>query len=203
MNNAIVHPTLKFYKFYNVPLAREIRRQAELTDVEWHKNSLGPSPAYHGDLKPAPWMDQTRTWLQSCLDAVTQEDLPENLTCAVTEMWLTKSQQHNQIHKHTHQLSVYSGVFYLQDSPGGTDFEITPWYFEKWPQMILPFAKKSMIKYHSPCKEGHLIIFPSHIWHSTQALDSEQTRYSLAFNSFWNGCLSRDRSVKLTVHSTD
>lgn len=204
MINAITMPVLNFYRFYNVPLARQIRREIADSGAKWRRAQVLENMAYHSDLDQAnmPGQQDLQTWFQQCLDQVVSADLPPNYGCTVTEMWMTRTEQGQAMHHHSHPLSVYSGVFYLQDSEGSTDFTMSTWFHERWPQMVLPAPmNQSQPQWSSPCREGHLIIFPSHIFHRQRALEQALTRYTVAFNSFWSGQLSDQNSTRLWVRS--
>jgi hypothetical protein len=211
MTNVIVQPVLNFYKFYNVPLARRVRQEIEQGPLNDWISSFGPAGseleknhAHHHDLKDQlACLPEVRAWIQSCLDQVAQDDLPQDAGCGLTEMWLTRSVKEQKGHVHMHPLSVYSGIFYLQDSPGGTDFYIPKWYHDRWPQMTLPATFFERPSTRVPTREGHLIIFPSHIHHGLAPYQGDDVRYSLAFNSFWRGQISDRRSLRLWLDSQE
>ena len=206
MSKVIVQPVLNFYKFYNVPLAKQIREEIELKGGQWRRNPAMDNIAFHSDLdhEILPSMTVLKSWFQSCLDEVVAADLPEGYGCSVTEMWMTRTQQGQAMHTHVHPLSVYSGVYYLQDSAGSTDFMLSTWFHERWPQMVLPHAiKPTQREWSSPCRQGHLIIFPSHIFHRQQPLSQDETRYTVAFNSFWSGQLCNHHTARLWVQSQE
>ena len=201
MTQRITQPVLNFYRFYNVDLAREIKAEILAKTLDWIK--VGEGLADHCDLEPTTLasMARLRAWLQTCLDQVTEQDLPPGMTCTPTELWLTRTQEGEHMHQHSHPMSVYSGVFYLQDSSGSTEFTLPSWLSERWPQMVYPRSVGDHATWSSPCREGHMIIFPSHVFHRQRPLSEPGPRYSLAWNSFWQGTLSDQRSLRLRVQS--
>lgn len=215
MNTVIVQPVLNFYRFYNVPLARRLLE--EIKELEWQEQAepklIDPKiswdhPALEKSAASARLDPHTLAsrqelvaWLQSCLDEVVQAEQPQGFGCKITETWMTRTQHDQQMHDHTHPFSVYSGVLYLQDSEGSTHFRIPTWLHEHWPQMVPGSLRHhtSYVNYTSPCRQGHLLIFPSHVKHGQTPYQAHDQRYSVAFNSFWAGEISADRSTRLWI----
>ena len=116
---------------------------------------------------------------------------------------------------HTHPNSLLDGVFYLTSSdssksadsynphhfahkkekinasPGDTVF----YHQDPWKDNLFyaPQEKKGL-KYIEQAKAGKLILFPSNIFHGVVPYNNEagEDRYTIAFNAFPYGNLSRD-----------
>lgn len=107
----------------------------------------------------------------------------------ITQSWgnfSTKNQFH---HKHHHPNSFISGVFYLE-----ADQEKDKIFFfndrrnqiDVMPQEWNVYNSKSWF-YQTPV--GLLLLWHSHLEHSVDAIDTDRTRVSIAFNSFLMGSL--------------
>jgi len=102
----------------------------------------------------------------------------------VTQSWTNYTENGQYHHKHAHPNSFVSGVFYIQ-----SDKEKDKIYFYKdgYQQIKFPPSEWNVWNSESWWFEvgtGDLILFPSSLTHMVQTVESEQTRISLAFNTF-------------------
>ena len=103
----------------------------------------------------------------------------------ITQSWVTKNLRSNSQEIHTHPGSVVSGVFYIKcpQNSGDIEFNRGKSVFEI---QVNEKCQNSWIsdRYTYPSKTGNLLLFPSNLLHSVRSNESEEERYSLAFNSF-------------------
>ena len=98
----------------------------------------------------------------------------------LTTSWFTKTPPNKMITTHYHTNSLWSGVFYYEDSDHLT--------LSRGPNQI--FAQTSVQdpelmmcgEVHFPAMKGKMIIFPSTLNHHVRPNKTEKTRYSLAMN---------------------
>tara|TARA_Y100001951_G_C11248245_1_gene244750 strand:+ start:340 stop:969 length:630 start_codon:yes stop_codon:yes gene_type:complete len=98
----------------------------------------------------------------------------------LTTSWFTKTPPNKMITTHYHTNSLWSGVFYYEDSDHIT--------LSKGPNQI--FARSRVQEpelmmcgdIHFPAMKGKMIIFPSNLLHHVKANKTEKIRYSLAMN---------------------
>jgi uncharacterized protein (TIGR02466 family) len=122
----------------------------------------------------------------------------------ITQSWInyTRKIEHHQ--RHMHPNSYLSGVLYV----AGDDLDYI--MFENplvASQQIQIYADKPAQRnpyntYMSmvPIKPGDIVLFPSTLYHSTGARDSEKPRISLAFNTFIDGLIgSYERITELDL----
>ena len=114
----------------------------------------------------------------------------DKLAFNITQSWLNLTQPGQQHHKHLHNNSVISGVFYLQVNPN-TD-GIT--FFNSIPQQSIYIDVKKYNHYNSGSwrvlvKEGDLLLFPSQIYHNVEPVIPPVPRISLSFNVFPRGTI--------------
>lgn len=110
---------------------------------------------------------------------------PKNDTrLKITQSWLnwTKPGQHH--HKHAHPNSLISGCYYVN-----ADKKTDRIYFyrEGYQQFKFPPVDWNMYNSDSwwfPVESGDLILFPSSLTHMVQPVEGNDTRISLAFNTF-------------------
>jgi len=119
----------------------------------------------------------------------------ENVDVYITQSWLNYTKQNESHHVHEHPNSFLSGVLYLQ-----TCEEDKIYFYKKKYQQISPNIK-NWNNYNSsswwfPVKNGDIILFPSELTHSVDIKKQNNTRISLAFNTFVKGTLGLN--VELT-----
>ena len=115
-----------------------------------------------------------------------------------TGSWINVHKPNDASPKHVHCNSCFSGVFYLRapDNSGGLKFSSghETGYHTTSTTYGLPVMHNALNCAHfvKQTFNNLLVIFPSHLIHSTEKNNSEQDRYSLAFNYFVEGELGND-----------
>ena len=104
--------------------------------------------------------------------------------------------EHSQIHYHGG--SLLSGVYYpiLPDNSGHIAFHKSGIYTNIFHQSIrFEYEENNNLtaeKYVLNLNEGTIVIFPSHLDHSVQKNNSNEKRYSIAFNFYVRGKFGRE-----------
>jgi len=127
--------------------------------------------------------------VQTEIDVFCEEIMGEEASLTPTQSWLNFNPTSSKHEKHFHTNSIISGVIYIRtnDKTGNINFHKP---FEKF-NMIMNKIK-TYNKYNfehvyftpEPCQ---LFLFPSFLNHSVNKNESEVTRISLAFNTFYSG----------------
>jgi uncharacterized protein (TIGR02466 family) len=112
----------------------------------------------------------------------------ENVDVYITQSWLNYTKQNEFHHVHEHPNSFLSGVLYLQ-----TCEEDKIYFYKKKYQQISPKIKNwnsfNSSSWWFPVKNGDIILFPSELTHSVDIKKQDNTRISLAFNTFLKGTI--------------
>ncbi|HDZ09971.1 putative 2OG-Fe(II) oxygenase [Pseudohongiella sp.] len=144
-------------------------------------------------LDTAP-MQSIRAVLQAHLDQFFKItfNTTNNVSLQITQSWLTRSQQGDAHHTHTHPNSVVSGVLYINLAPkDGINFyrnEDNLWY-----ELIRQEdSYYNALRYFVQTGIGDIILFPSNIRHGVNAVTENIDRVSLSFNTFFSGELGRE-----------
>jgi len=140
--------------------------------------------------------DVKKTFL-GCLDECLTKigGVKNGSSLRITQSWLNYSKKNQWHHKHSHQNSFLSGVFYVNADP-----EKDRIYFYKDGYQQIRFLIAEWNKFNSdswwlPVKSGQLIIFPSHFTHSVAPVETEDARVSLSFNTFPVGNIGNNESL--------
>ena len=140
-------------------------------------------------------------WFQNCIDEVASTKF-KNEQLKICDSWLTKTQLYQSSKIHYHAMSILSGVFYFEDfEKSSIKFYFTDPVIEKF-EIFLGGQNDMTFKQEKTIQPqfGKLLIFPSYVSHEIQMNTSIKTRYSLSFNTFFNGEVSNQASRRLHIH---
>jgi len=148
-----------------------------------------PIPYYHHELF---------TWFDDCLNTISKNHF-DDIKLTICDSWLTKSNLGQYAIPHTHQLSIYSGLFYLSThNTAETVFE----YQDSTIKNLLGNVRiySPLNKFISKSEKNKLVIFPSDMLHSVNInKDVRQTRHTIAFNTFYDGVISSIKTGLLDI----
>jgi uncharacterized protein (TIGR02466 family) len=113
----------------------------------------------------------------------------------LTQSWANYTEAGQFHHKHSHPNSLVSGVFYPQ-----ADRAVDKIYFYKdgYERIKVPAVEYNPYNSESWWFEvgaGDLILFPSSLTHMVQIKEGDNTRISIAFNTFVKGYIGSDESL--------
>ena len=118
-----------------------------------------------------------------------------NITPYITQSWLNYTETNQYHHKHAHQNSLVSGVFYINcheeldkikffnDNYKTIKLEIKDWNL--WNSETWWFTVKT----------GDIIMFPSSLTHMVETKEGNNTRISLALNVFIKGKIGSNKNL--------
>ncbi len=119
----------------------------------------------------------------------------------IINSWINIHKKGDWSQSHLHKNSCFSGVYYLNvpKNSGNISFDKT---------IVLNNLSTSTISYDYDeanyinadkvkfkVEEGLILFFPSTIYHNVDKSNSDEERYSLAFNFFADGLVGKDESV--------
>jgi len=121
-----------------------------------------------------------------------------NIEIYITQSWLNYTETNQYHHKHEHPNSVVSGVFYF-DSDIKND-KILFSHPITYTQIVPEIDKEKFNLWNSrtwwfPVETGNLFMFPSSTTHQVQTKQGNNTRISLAFNTFYKGSVGSNDSL--------
>lgn len=118
-----------------------------------------------------------------------------DITPYITQSWLNYTETNQYHHKHSHNNSFISGVFYINSNDKFDKIK----FFNDTYKTILPDVKNWNL-YNSetwwfPVKTGDIILFPSSLTHMVETKEGTNTRVSLAFNVFIKGTIGNNKNL--------
>ena len=113
----------------------------------------------------------------------------------ITQSWANYTKKGQWHHKHEHPNSFISGVFYVQAQK---DIDKIYFYKNGYQQIKLPTDNYNLYNSDSwwlGVETGQLILFPSHLTHMVQTVETDETRISISFNTFLKGYIGNDTEL--------
>jgi|21_taG_2_1085346.scaffolds.fasta_scaffold07321_2 uncharacterized protein (TIGR02466 family) len=125
-------------------------------------------------------------------------DFKNDIELYITQSWTNKTLPNEFHHKHVHRNSIISGVFYIDVDQ---DFDSIQFHQDNVMSKNLSFDSYSTTDYNCfnywlPTHKGRLLLFPSSLEHDVPLKQGNNTRVSLAFNTFAKGTFGNN--VELT-----
>lgn len=113
----------------------------------------------------------------------------------ITQSWLNWTKPGQFHHKHAHPNSLISGVYYIN---ARKDSDKIFFYRDGYQQIKFPPAEWNAYNSESwwyPVGTNDLVLFPSSLTHMVQPVEGEDTRISLAFNTFPIGVIGDENEL--------
>ena len=134
-----------------------------------------------------------------CKDYLDTVICPKNkVELYITQSWLNYTEANQYHHKHEHPNSVVSGVLYLDADEINDQILFTS---NRGYQLMSPTINKTKFNlwnsetWFFPVKTGNLFMFPSSTTHQVQTKKGNNTRISLAFNTFYKGSVGSNKNL--------
>lgn len=113
---------------------------------------------------------------------------PEKSTLYITQSWLNYSKPGEFHHTHYHPNSIASGVFYINTNDSDSIIFQKP-VMQREINISSNDTEFTTMDFPFTVKKCELILFPSTLWHTVPVVTGNETRISLAFNSFVKGTI--------------
>jgi uncharacterized protein (TIGR02466 family) len=138
-------------------------------------------------------------FIDSCLESIYKKHFKYSVKHVISDLWATKATFGTSSSFHQHAYSVFSGVLYLQDSNTSTTFMFEDNLAKTWEHFTNCNIQK--ITHVSKSIKGKCLIWPSKLLHRLDTHKEKETRYTVAFNSFWDGTLYDKASGVLNIET--
>ena len=128
---------------------------------------------------------------ECCKDYLKKIISPKNnIELYITQSWLNYTEENQHHHQHAHPNSVVSGVLYFNCNKDNDKIKFTnpKGYLQLKPE-INEYNIWNSDTWWFPLETGKLIMFPSSTIHQVDTKQGNNTRISLAFNTFYKGVI--------------
>ena len=126
---------------------------------------------------------------QCCKDYLNKVICPKNnIEFYITQSWLNYTETNQYHHKHAHPNSVISGVLYFDSDKENDKIMFSdPITYKQIKPDIDKYNVWNSDTWWFAVETGMLIMFPSSTTHQVETKKGNNTRISLAFNTFYKG----------------
>jgi hypothetical protein len=118
-----------------------------------------------------------------------------NVKPYITQSWLNWTKPGEYHHTHEHPNSFISGVLYINAKK---DEDKIKFHKSGYQQLYLEtddFTLLNSKTWWFNVKTGNIVLFPSSLTHNVESVTSDETRISLAFNTFLKGTIGDNRNL--------
>ena len=134
---------------------------------------------------------------KSCQDYLEKIISPKNnIELYTTQSWLNYTEENQYHHKHSHPNSVVSGVLYFDCDKENDKIKFTN--SKGYQQIKLEIDQYNIWNSETwwfPLETGQLVMFPSSTIHQVDTKQGNNTRISLAFNTFYKGTIGSNSDL--------
>lgn len=153
-------------------------------------NNMGNLRSKRSDLDKDPVLERIFAFAQTSCEFFVKgifdpHVLPE---IYITMAWANYTEKGGYHHKHHHANSFLSGVLYVQVQDSDVIEFYSPWDLHQ--RLYLPPDNQNLfnsMSWEIPAQNGHLLIFPSQLFHSVPPKSTDGTRIALSFNTYLKG----------------
>lgn len=145
-----------------------------------------------------PELKKIKKYIQDCCDDYLKKIIcpKTDLKLYITQSWLNYTEENQFHHQHEHPNSVVSGVFYINaDKENDTIKFFTLKRYAQISPIIKEYNIWNSTSWWFPVETGKLIIFPSSTTHQVDIKKGNNTRISLAFNTFYKGIIGENKDL--------
>ena len=133
----------------------------------------------------------------ACKDYLERIICPKNnIELYITQSWLNYTEENQFHHRHAHPNSIISGVLYFNSDNDNIKFFNPKQYHQISPKIDEDkYNIWNSSSWWFPVETGKLVMFPSSTTHQVDTKKGNNTRVSLAFNTFYKGAIGSNSSL--------
>ena len=134
---------------------------------------------------------------QCCKDYLEKIICPKNnIELYITQSWLNYTEENHYHHQHAHPNSVISGVLYFDCHKENDKITFSnPIGYQQIKPEIDKYNIWNSDTWWFTLETGQLIMFPSSATHQVDTKQGNNTRISLAFNTFYKGTIGSNSNL--------
>lgn len=181
----------------------------KLTNHEWEKNEgfVTHVETQERHLLDKPEYSGLKKSIQEHVDHYAYEVIgsQRDISWEITTSWVNRSNRNDYHTSHWHSNSLISGVFYVNTNPnsGAIVFHKDKDHKNLWGDTLrIDWSKETDFNTEAVGvlpKTNELLMFPSILAHSVLSNNSDESRYSLAFNVFPRGIFGQGGNSELAL----
>jgi uncharacterized protein (TIGR02466 family) len=139
--------------------------------------------------------------IKEYLNLVLQDYFNKIICCSektvpyITQSWINYTEENQFHHRHDHPQSLISGVLYINADKDFDKIKFFKTNYEFFRPEIKEFNLFNSSSWWFAVKTGDIILFPSSLTHDVEMKKGDNTRISLAFNTFVKGSVGENDKI--------
>jgi len=144
-----------------------------------------------------PGLKKIAEYVKECVDQYFNETfLPfHDVELQFTQSWANYSEKGRWHHQHRHPNSLLSGCFYVNAVESDKITFFTNTEYDRIQIYSENFNLYNSTSWWLPVRTNDIVIFPSNLAHNVPPVEADDTRISIAFNTFPKGYLGNDDNL--------
>lgn len=140
-------------------------------------------------------------FIKEYLDLVLQDYFNKIICCSektvpyITQSWINYTEENQFHHRHNHPQSLVSGVLYINADKDNDKIKFFKNDYEFFRPEYKEFNLYNSSSWWFGVKTGDIILFPSSLTHDVEIKKGNNTRISLAFNTFVKGVIGENDKI--------
>jgi len=184
-------PTLTIVSSYKKEYSKEFEWIRKQEYVKNKSNKISKDKC----ILDNPELANIRAFIDEKINDYMNNILETDDRLVITQSWLNKSDTEESHHEHSHHNTVLSGVWYPY-----VDENMPPinFFTRNGSQFLFParqYGPFNAQAFTPPIQSGDLIIFPGTLLHSVAPNKSDNSRYSLGFNTWPKGSFGNKKTL--------
>jgi uncharacterized protein (TIGR02466 family) len=157
-----------------------------IKNLDWGNNGDANKIGYDFNLLEQDIFKDIKSFCIECVDHYYNELLSHNSKLKIIASWANKTEFGEYHRHHKHPNSVISGVYYFDNTTHAPitlhnpNLNINPYH-----DTVSRPGPLNLGGMDIAMADNSLLLFPSYVWHEVKRSKSKNTRYSIAFNTFF------------------
>lgn len=165
--------------------------ELKIVREEKQQTGIGNSASTSLRILEKPAMANLKKFTEECLHDwyinVYAPKYPDMAKLQITQSWLNYTLPGETHHTHYHPNSIVSGCIYMSADYDSDCIKFINNSSRAWNIVEGESNAFNCTDFHIGVGTGDVVLFPSQTFHSVPKTETDKTRISLAFNSFWVG----------------
>jgi uncharacterized protein (TIGR02466 family) len=183
----------------------KIDREFTKKEIDFVNNEINNCKINHGNISSLDSyilnrleLNNIKTFIQKCCNDYLSKIISpnNNIKLYITQSWLNYTKENQYHHRHNHTNSIISGVLYFNSNKDNDNIK----FFNSKNSEQISIETNNYNIWNSnswwfPVETGQIIMFPSSTEHQVDNKKGNNTRISLAFNTFYKGLLGSNENM--------
>lgn len=194
MNIFPLFPTPIGFFEYEGDFSKELLNFVDTAETH---NNMGNTTSNNKYVLREKEFEELKTFIDSSVDEYFKSTYApkHDVRLEITQSWLNYSKTGEWHHKHSHANSLVSGVFYINTNIDSDKIIFSKKYYNDMQIYTEDYNEYNSQTWWFPVNKNLLVLFPSTLEHHVDPVADNETRISLAFNTFPKGYIGNEKNL--------